>query len=93
MASFGAQPFGKRHFCTLLRYFSLMCIQHIALKMPCCATKMAVSMRPELVLIGPKCGYQAMPTFDVRIFLHQHEAVRWAMLCFFMSSARLGGVE
>jgi len=48
MALFGAQPCGKRHFCTLRRYFSLMCIQHITLEMPCSAAKIAVSLRPEL---------------------------------------------
>ncbi len=53
MASFGAQPNGKRHFCTLLRYSSLMCIQHTAFEMSCSATKMAVSLRSELVLTGP----------------------------------------
>jgi len=39
MALFGVQPCGKCYFCTLLRYFSLMCIQHIALEMPCSAQK------------------------------------------------------
>jgi len=34
-----SQPCGKCYFCTLLRYFSLMCIQHIALEMPCSAQK------------------------------------------------------
>jgi len=53
MASFGAQPNGKHHFCMLLRYFSLMCIQHTALGMPCSTTKMTVSPRSELVLTGP----------------------------------------
>jgi len=57
MALFGAhhghflrsQPCGKRHFCTLLRYFSLMYMQYITLAMPCSAAKIAVPLRPELV--------------------------------------------
>jgi len=53
MASFWVQPCGKCHFCTLQRYFSLMCIQHITLETPCSASKMAISIQPELVLTGP----------------------------------------
>jgi glutamate synthase domain-containing protein 1 len=53
MASFGAQPCGTCHFCTLRRYFSLMCILHTALEMPCSASKMAVSLQPELMLAVP----------------------------------------
>jgi len=49
MGVFGAQPCGKCHFRTLRRYFSLACIQHAALAKPCSATKMAVSIQPELV--------------------------------------------
>jgi len=31
----GAQPCGTGHFCALRRYFSLMCIKHTVLEMPC----------------------------------------------------------
>jgi len=55
MGSFGAQHCGTGHFCALLRYFSLVYIKHTTLKMPCIAAKMAASLRPELVLTGPKC--------------------------------------
>jgi len=40
-----AQPCGTDHFWPLQRYFSLMCIQHIALEMPCNAPKMTTSLR------------------------------------------------
>jgi len=54
LVSLGAQPCGTGHFCALLRYFSLMCSKHTVLEMPCMATKIAASLRPELVLTGPK---------------------------------------
>jgi len=49
MASFQAQPRGTGYFWPLQRYFSLMCIQHTALEMPCSATKMTTSLRLDFM--------------------------------------------
>jgi len=49
MASFQAQPCGTGHFWPLQRYFSLMCIQHIALEMPCSSPKMTTSLRLDFM--------------------------------------------
>jgi hypothetical protein len=46
MAAFWAQRCGTGHFCPPLRYFSLMCIKHTALEMPCTDTKMATPLWP-----------------------------------------------
>jgi len=75
MASFGAQPWGTGHFCALLRYFSLMYIKYTTLEMPCIGTKMAASLRPELVLTGPKMNAHIFALAIAAILMGQPPAL------------------
>jgi len=49
-----SQPCGTGCFWPIQRYFSLMCIQHTALEMPCNNSITAVSLRLDFMLTGPR---------------------------------------
>ncbi len=82
MDSFRVQPYGTGYFWSLQRYFSLMCIQHTALEMPCNASKIAMSLRLDFMLTGPSPHYQVKPVWPWQLLHpdnpplhHRQEAV------------------